>query len=102
MCEAPHHLLVTGQPGTDDETQIEVWLTAEGAGTRLVVEERGLPIAALHFYDAGWQVHLEDLARSLELDGPVHVDGWSGEAPAPAWHARWQQATPADGGQPVG
>ena len=30
VCDAPHHLLLTTEPGTDDETQIEAWLTAEG------------------------------------------------------------------------
>lgn len=94
VCDAPHHLLVTAEPGSDDETQIEVWLTAEGPRTRLVVEERGIPLAALHFYGAGWQVHLEDLGRSLASGSPVHSEGWSQEAPAPAWHARWTELTP--------
>ena len=48
----------------------------------------------LHFYGAGWQVHLEDLGRSLASDGPVHVGGWSEQTPAPAWHARWTELTP--------
>jgi uncharacterized protein YndB with AHSA1/START domain len=95
VCEAPHHLLLTTEPGTDDESQIEAWLTAEGDRTRLVVEERGLPVDALHFYGAGWQVHLEDLAHSLAHDGPVHAGGWSPEGPAAAWHARWTQLMPA-------
>ena len=95
VCEAPTHLLLTFQPGADDETQVEAWLTAEGSGTRLVVEERGLPGGELHYYGAGWQVHLEDLGRSLEQAGPVHPDGWSGEAPAAGWHRRWQELTPA-------
>ncbi|MDM7853782.1 SRPBCC domain-containing protein [Cellulomonas alba] len=90
-CDAPHHLLLTTAPGTDDEAQVEAWLTPEGARTRLVVEERGLPVEGLHFYGAGWQVHLEDLARSLETDGPVHAGGWSAQEPAPAWHARWTE-----------
>jgi hypothetical protein len=54
-------------PGTMhplDESQIEAWLTAEGSKTRLVVEERGLPVDALHFHGAGWQVHLEDRATT--------------------------------------
>ena len=63
VCDAPHHLLFTSEPGTDEESQIEAWLTAEGSRTRLVVEERGLPVDQLHFYGAGWQVHLEDLGR---------------------------------------
>jgi len=42
-CDAPHHLLLTTEPGTDDECQLEAWLTEEGPQSRLVVEERGLP-----------------------------------------------------------
>lgn len=93
-CEATHHLLLTCAPDTDEQTEIEAWLTAEGPRTRLVVEERGLLVAQMHFHAAGWQVHLEDLGRSLDLDGPAHVDGWSERAPAPAWHERWTALTP--------
>ena len=94
ICEAPHHLLLTTEPGADDEGQIEAWLSVEGSGTRLVVEERGLPVEGLHFYGAGWQAHLEDLAQSLASDGAVHAGGWSAEAPAAGWHARWTELTP--------
>jgi uncharacterized protein YndB with AHSA1/START domain len=93
-CDAPHHLLLTTQPDTGDEGQIEAWLTAEGSQTRLVVEERGLPVDKLHFYAAGWQVHLEDLGRSLATDGPAHEGGWSEQTPATAWHDRWTELTP--------
>jgi len=95
VCDAPHHLLLRTEPGTDDETEIEVWLTAEGSQTRLVVEERGLPVGQLHFYGAGWQVHLEDLGRSLGSDGSAHADGWSAGRAASAWQERWTQLTPA-------
>jgi len=95
ICDAPHHLLLTTEPGTDDESQVEAWLTAEGARTRLVVEERGLPVDSLHFYGAGWQVHLEDLGRALASDGQVHPDGWSEQEPAAAWHARWTELSTA-------
>jgi len=94
-CDAPHHLLLTTEPGTDDEGQIEAWLTEEGPRTRLVVEERGLPVRALHFHGAGWQAHLEDLDRSLSTTEPVHPGGWSDQAPAAGWHARWTELTPA-------
>ncbi len=93
-CDAPHHLLLTMEPGTDDQTQVEAWLTTEDTRTRLVVEERGLPTDKLHFYGSGWQVHLEDLGRSLDAGGSVHLEGWSSEAPAPAWHERWTELTP--------
>ena len=93
-CDAPHHLLLTMEPETDEETELEAWLTAEGSGTRLVVEERGLPVDRLHFHGAGWQVHLEDLGRSLRTGGSAHTGGWSERAPAAAWHDRWTALTP--------
>jgi uncharacterized protein YndB with AHSA1/START domain len=95
VCDAPHHLLLTTEPGTEDEGQMEAWLTVEGSATRLVVEERGLPRTHLPFHASGWQAHLEDLGRSLESDGPVHPEGWSPEAGAPGWKRRWEELTPA-------
>ena len=80
-CEAPHHLLVTLDPGDDEQTEVEAWLTEEGVQSRLVVEERGLPLLKLHFYGSGWQAHLEDLARSLAGQESV-------------WHQRWTELTP--------
>ncbi len=81
VCEAPSHLLLTMEPGADEEAQIEVWLSEDGDRTRLVVEERGLPLDRLHFHGAGWQAHLEDLGRSL-----------AGEESA--WQDRWHELTP--------
>jgi hypothetical protein len=69
------------EPGTDDEAELEAWLSEDGDRTRLVVEERGLPLDRLHFHGAGWQAHLEDLGRSL-----------AGESSA--WNARWTQLAP--------
>ena len=90
-----YHLLLTAVPGSDEETEMEAWLSTEGSQTRLVVEERGLPTRQLHFYGAGWQVHLEDLARTLASGDPAHPDGWSEEAASPAWQERWTALTPA-------
>ena len=94
VCDAPHHLLLTTEPGTDDEAQLEAWLTEEGSQTRLVVEERGLPVDKLHFHGAGWQAHLEDLGRSLRLDCSVHPDGWSATQASTNWRSRWVELTP--------
>jgi uncharacterized protein YndB with AHSA1/START domain len=95
VCEAPHHLLLTMEPGTEDEAEIEAWLSEEGARTRLVVEERGLPLKQLYFHGAGWQVHLEDLGRSLASGAPAHPERWTEQTPAPAWRERWTELTPA-------
>lgn len=68
-CEPPHHWLVRTNDaeeadGSDDtaEHAIEATLTADGARTILVIEERGIALPQLAAYGAGNQVHLEDLA----------------------------------------
>ncbi len=81
VCDAPNHLVVTMEPGTHDEGVIEAVLTAEAGGTRLVVEERGLPLDALYKHGAGWQAHIEDLGLYL-------AGGQS------AWKARWTELSP--------
>ena len=95
VCDAPHHLRLTMAPGTDEEAELEAWLSEDGDKTLLTVEHRGLPRDKLHFYGAGLQVHLEDLARSLALDGTAHPDGWSASEPSPAWRVRWVELTSA-------
>lgn len=69
-CEPPQHLLVTmrdpePQPGQPEQTVIEAQLIAEGAQTRLVWEERGMPVNLLPAYGAGIQIHVEHLADYL-------------------------------------
>lgn len=88
ICDRPHHLLLTMEPGTADESELEAWLSEEGGRTRLVVEERGILLDQLHFHGAGWQAHLEDLRHSL-----------AGEPSA--WKARWTQLTPAYETMPI-
>ncbi|MGI8879002.1 MAG: SRPBCC family protein [Jatrophihabitans sp.] len=82
VCEAPNRLLVTMSPGEADETVIEAELTVEGEQTRLMVEERGLPLAEVAAHGAGWQAHIEDLGALL-----------AGREPA-EWHARWAELAP--------
>src|SRR5580693_6999937 len=52
-CEPPRRLLVlTTQPGQQDEHVIEVTLAADGDHTVLVWEERGMPLNLLAAYGA--------------------------------------------------
>jgi uncharacterized protein YndB with AHSA1/START domain len=44
---------------------IEATLTPDGAQTILVIEVRGIPLEAVAFYGAGWQIHAENLAAYL-------------------------------------
>jgi uncharacterized protein YndB with AHSA1/START domain len=83
ICDAPHRLRVrTQQPG-QEVTTMEAVLTAEGDATRLVIEERGLPLAEYADHGAGWQAHAEDLR--------AHIDG---REPSD-WAARWRQLSAA-------
>lgn len=82
-CDPPHRLLVTMDPGQDDETVVEAELSPDGDRTRLVVEERGLPIGAAAAFGAGWQAHIEDLG--------AHLAG----RPQGHWRARWAELKPA-------
>jgi uncharacterized protein YndB with AHSA1/START domain len=66
-CEPPQRLLVTmrdpgRQPGQPEQTVIEAQLMAEGAQTKLVWEERGMPVNLLPAYGTGIQIHVEHLA----------------------------------------
>ncbi len=83
VCEPPHRLQVTMDPGQDDETVVEAELSPDRDGTRIVVEERGLPVGAAAAFGAGWQAHIEDLA--------AHLAG----RPQGQWRARWAELKPA-------
>jgi hypothetical protein len=66
-CKPPRRLLLllTTEPGQQDEHVIEVTQAADGDQTILVWEERGMPLEHLAGYGAGIQVHVEDLAAHL-------------------------------------
>ena len=84
VCDAPHRLrLLAGTGG--EQTIMEAVLSEDGDGTRLVVEERGLPVANLPYHGAGWHVHLQDLSALL-----------AGSTPEP-WEPRWRALLPAYG-----
>jgi hypothetical protein len=70
-------------PGQDDQTVIEAELVPDGDQTRLVLQERGLPLGEVAGYGAGWQAHVEDLA--------AHLAG----RPAADWQTRWTELIPA-------
>ena len=79
-CEPPHRLLVlTRQPDKADEQAIEVTLTADGDGTTVVWEERGMPLDLRAAYGAGVQVHVEDLAAYLAGGERCDADARFGE-----------------------
>jgi uncharacterized protein YndB with AHSA1/START domain len=75
VCEPPRRLLATtretdesyerGQGVPPFDETLEATLTAEGDQTVLVIEVRGIPLDAVAYYGAGWQIHAENLAAYL-------------------------------------
>ena len=67
VCERPHRLRLTTweDESPDLESTLEATLTAVDGGTRLIIEESGVPVSQLASYGAGWQVHAEDLAAHV-------------------------------------
>jgi uncharacterized protein YndB with AHSA1/START domain len=74
-CEPPRRLRVTSRE-TDESYQrgqgvppfdevIEATLTADGERAVLVIEIWGMPLDAVAYYGAGWQIHAENLAAYL-------------------------------------
>ncbi|HUB42853.1 MAG TPA: SRPBCC family protein [Streptosporangiaceae bacterium] len=74
-CEPPRLLRVTTRE-TDESYQrgngvppydevLEATLAADGDQTVLVIEVRGVPLAAVAYYGVGWQIHAENLAAYL-------------------------------------
>jgi len=82
-CDPPRHLLLTMTPGGEEQTLIEAVLVADGNQTKLLVEERGLPLEELAAHGAGWQAHLEGLAAHSVAQEPND------------WSSRWAELTPA-------
>ncbi|HEX5402824.1 MAG TPA: SRPBCC domain-containing protein [Pseudonocardiaceae bacterium] len=83
VCEPPRHLLVmTQHVRQTEEHVVEATLTADGDGTILVLEQRGMPMDLLPAYGAGIQVHIEDLAAHIA--GREHCDA----------EARWKELEP--------
>lgn len=79
----PGRLLELGWTYPDEpDSAVRFELTADGNGTVLVLDHRGLPPAAIAGYGAGWHSHLD----SLE----AHLAG--GEAD---WSARFEELGPA-------
>jgi uncharacterized protein YndB with AHSA1/START domain len=87
-CEPPKRLLLTmrdpdPQPGQPEQTVLEAQLVAEGVQTRLVWEERGMPVNLLPAYGTGIQIHVEHLADYISGRELCDVE------------ARWNELFPA-------
>jgi len=60
-CEEPHRLRVVLDPGTAKQSFLVATLEPTNAGTKLVMQQDGLPPLLAALFTAGWQHHLEQL-----------------------------------------
>ena len=65
VCEPPRRMLLSTTSPDEPDGVMEATLTADGAQTVLVLEDRGLPLEQIAAYGAGDQIHVEDLAAYL-------------------------------------
>jgi uncharacterized protein YndB with AHSA1/START domain len=65
VCEPPRKLEVTMWEAEGDEGAVVAELTADGDGTVLAIERRGIALDLTWAHGAGLQEHLEDLAAHL-------------------------------------
>ena len=88
-CEPPRRLVVTtretdesyrkGQGVPPFDAVKEITLTPDGNQTVLVLEVRGMPLDAIAFFGAGWQIHAENLAAYLAGREPGDIEARWGE-----------------------
>ena len=79
-CEPPHAIRITLlDEDPSAVTTVSAVLEESESGTRLTIEERGLPADDLPTYVAGWHAQLDQL----------HAD-YSGAEPV-EWRPRWEQ-----------
>ena len=83
VCEPPRRLLVVTRSEGEPDGAFEAILTADGAQTILVIEDRGVPLDNIAAYGAGDQIHIEDLAAYLA--GRERCDA----------RTRWQELQPS-------
>ena len=70
-----------------EEGVVSAELVADGDGTILVIERRGIPLDKVWAYGAGWQTHVEDLGAHLA--GQERADGPS------SWDTRFDELAPS-------
>jgi uncharacterized protein YndB with AHSA1/START domain len=92
-CEPPRRLVVTtretdesyrkGQGVPPFDAVKEITLTPDGDQTVLALEVRGMPLDAIAFFGAGWQIHAESLGAYLAGREPADVE------------SRWEELVPS-------
>lgn len=79
QCEHPRLMRLTLLDDEPSMTTVSVTLDSEKEGTRLTIEERGLPADDLSIYVAGWHAQLDRLHANLTGAPPIE------------WRPRWQE-----------
>jgi uncharacterized protein YndB with AHSA1/START domain len=64
-CDPPRQLRVTTSEEGGPQVVVAAELVADGSGTVLTIEVRGMPLDQVFAYAGGWHVHVEDLSAHL-------------------------------------
>jgi len=86
-CDAPRRLRLVLEPGLVDESHLVVTLEPTNAGTKLVMQQDGLPPIRAALYAGGWQHHAERLDAAL--------GGAASETPLPELVPSYREAEAA-------
>jgi len=86
-CVAPRRLRLVLEPGSVDESHLVVTLEPTNAGTRLLMQQDGLPPIRAALFAGGWQHHAERLDAAL--------GGSAGETPLPELVPSYREAEAA-------
>ncbi|WP_010204341.1 SRPBCC domain-containing protein [Salinibacterium sp. PAMC 21357] len=79
QCERPQLIELTLHDDEPSMTTVRATLEPEGEGTRLTIEEKGLPMENLTPYVAGWHAQIDQLHAMLAGDPTVE------------WRPRWEE-----------
>jgi uncharacterized protein YndB with AHSA1/START domain len=83
VCDPTRQLRVTTSEEGGPQAVVAAELVADGSGTVLTIEVRGMPLDKVFAYAAGWQVHVEDLS--------AHLAGQDCADFGTVWLARWDE-----------
>jgi uncharacterized protein YndB with AHSA1/START domain len=73
-CEPPRRLVLSAAEADQEQEHLTtITIAADGEGSRVVVEERGMPLPMVAAYGAGTQIHVEDLLAHVGGSAERHT-----------------------------
>ena len=86
-CEPPRRLVLSSAEADQEREHLTtITITPDGSGSRIVLEEQGMPLPMVAAFGAGTQIHVEDLVAHVEDSPHRHTVDRFGEL-YPAYQA---------------